>query len=324
MISSFAIENFRCFERLELPHLSRVNLIVGKNGAGKSALLEGIWLGRNFSPYSMFDLLRLRSELPDEGTAGHVVYKEIASILNVTKQKLRCIVDNKALEISISFGHKEQLLMFVRGSEKFLYTKNDISDLLSVKEIFFDPSGGDCMLPSYGFSKAQLADFWDSITLTDLEDAADEAVRLIRADAQRIAFIGDKDRRRIPVVKIPGKGAVPMARLGDGIVRIFGVALAITNSRGNLVLIDEIENGIHYSAMPNLWRLVFQLCNKLDVQAFIATHSWDCISAFAEVAKEVDADAQLIRLERDDSGTRVVTYDKDMLATAAAQGIEVR
>ena len=44
MYTSFTIENFRLFDRLTVEPLARVNLIVGQNNAGKTALLEALWL----------------------------------------------------------------------------------------------------------------------------------------------------------------------------------------------------------------------------------------------------------------------------------------
>lgn len=43
-LESLEISNFRCFEHLVIDKLGRVNLIVGKNGTGKTSLLEGLWL----------------------------------------------------------------------------------------------------------------------------------------------------------------------------------------------------------------------------------------------------------------------------------------
>ncbi len=44
MYTSFSIENFRLFDQLTVEPLARVNLIAGQNNAGKTALLEAIWL----------------------------------------------------------------------------------------------------------------------------------------------------------------------------------------------------------------------------------------------------------------------------------------
>jgi predicted ATPase len=42
MLNSLSISNFRGFEMLELGPLQRVNLIVGRNNAGKTSLLEAV------------------------------------------------------------------------------------------------------------------------------------------------------------------------------------------------------------------------------------------------------------------------------------------
>jgi predicted ATP-dependent endonuclease of OLD family len=44
LLPSFEVENFRTFSHLRIPHLSGVNLIVGRNNVGKSMLLEALRL----------------------------------------------------------------------------------------------------------------------------------------------------------------------------------------------------------------------------------------------------------------------------------------
>ena len=51
--------------------------------------------------------------------------------------------------------------------------------------------------------------------------------------------------------------------------RTFGIALALVNARNGLLLIDEFENGLHYLVQPDLWRLIFQVARRLNVQVFM-------------------------------------------------------
>ena len=106
---------------------------------------------------------------------------------------------------------------------------------------------------------------------------------------------------------------------------MFGVALALVNTRGGFLLIDEAENGIHYSLQRDFWRMVLRTAQENEVQVVATTHSWDCIKGFAQAAMQSeDADGALVRLSRQYGDLRAVEYSEEDLAIAAAQRIEVR
>ena len=93
------------------------------------------------------------------------------------------------------------------------------------------------------------------------------------------------------VVKLIGElkdRPVPLKSLGDGAVRLFGVALALANSRDGFLLIDEVENGIHYSLQFDFWKMVMKAAHDNNVQVFATTHSWDCVRGFAWAASETE------------------------------------
>ncbi len=168
--------------------------------------------------------------------------------------------------------------------------------------------------------------------VTDDEKRAVEALRLIfGSTVKRVAVIGDERgprsrNGRRAVVRIAGQERpVPLRSLGDGAVRLFGVALALANSQGGFLLIDEAENGIHYSVQRDFWRMVLLTAHENNVQVFATTHSWDCAAGFAQAAVEAEGAAgALVRLDSDDEDIRAVEYSEEDLQVAAEQGIEVR
>ena len=116
-----------------------------------------------------------------------------------------------------------------------------------------------------------------------------------------------------------------MKSLGDGAVRLFGVALAIVNSQNGFLLIDEAENGIHHSLQKDFWKMIISAADANNVQVLATTHSWDCVAGFALAAKELNSvDSLLVRIERDDDSVRAVEYCHEDLQVVAEQGIEVR
>jgi predicted ATPase len=174
-------------------------------------------------------------------------------------------------------------------------------------------------------NNTHLARLWDKVALTDDETQAVEALKLIYGDrVQRVTVIGD-DSRRV-VVKIVGQERpVPLKSLGDGAVRLFGVALALANSQGGFLLIDEVENGIHHSIQPDFWKMVLKTAQMNKVQVLATTHGWDCVAGFARAAMDLDeVEGILVRLEQDGEKIRAIEYSEKDLNIAAEQGIEVR
>ena len=107
--------------------------------------------------------------------------------------------------------------------------------------------------------------------------------------------------------------------------RVLGISLALVNAKDGILLIDEFENGLHYSVQPDLWRLIFHIANRFNVQVFATTHSWDCIEAFQKAVQEVtESEGLLIRLENRRGNTVATLFDERKLGIAAREQIEVR
>ena len=169
--------------------------------------------------------------------------------------------------------------------------------------------------------------FWNVIALTDKEEQIGSALRLILdKKVERIAMIGNERESRRMVVRLEGQSfPVPIESFGDGALRLFGVALALINSKDGFLLIDEVENGIHHSVQPHLWRIILETAAENNVQVLATTHSFDCVRGFAQAMTEYkESDGALVRIERKGEEMWAVEYSKDDLRVAAEQHIEVR
>ena len=201
------------------------------------------------------------------------------------------------------------------------------------------PSPIGCQLLGPGvLSNKEIVRFWNAIALTDDEDRAMQALRLIfGSDLERVAVIRDDISdvshkksdvgylQRV-VAKLQGQARpVPLQSLGDGALHLAGTALALTNSRDGFLLIDEVENGIHHSVQPDFWRMVFKTAHANNVQVIATTHSFDCVRGFAQALTECEeVEGALVRLEREDEEMWAVEYSERNLKVAAKQHIEVR
>lgn len=168
---------------------------------------------------------------------------------------------------------------------------------------------------------------WDNVALSELEKDVIDALKIIDPKISAVTMVGSENSsvgRRAKVRAEGMKRPVPLRSFGDGMNRLFQMILMLVNAKGGILLIDEFENGLHYSVQPKAWKLVFELARKLDIQVFATTHSWDAIEAFQEAAAEDPEEGVLVRLYRKEDRIIPTLYREDELAVVTRERIEVR
>jgi AAA15 family ATPase/GTPase len=123
---------------------------------------------------------------------------------------------------------------------------------------------------------------------------------------------------------------IPIESVGEGVLRILKILIYMPFCKNGVILIDEIENGLHWSSMVTLWKAVFAAAEQYNVQIFATTHSQECIRA-AVIANEDDDgnltnhDISLHRIERlPDDTLKAIHYDAQRLYDAIDINWELR
>ena len=178
-------------------------------------------------------------------------------------------------------------------------------------------------------SGQELAGMWNWVALTPAETLVLKALQFVDPDIERVAVQGrsgngSPDADGGFIVKLKGLDRpVPIGSMGDGMRRMLAMAVAITQCRGGVLLVDEIDTGLHHGVMGEMWKLMYQAAHDLDVQVFATTHSYDCIHSLAKICNgDPLMSVTIQRIERNKS--RPVAYDESEIQVAAHRGIEVR
>jgi AAA15 family ATPase/GTPase len=259
ILNSLEIRKFRGFQHLQIEHLGRVNLIVGKNNVGKSSLLEALYLyaRKTSTPAIISEIMKIGSETRQPS-------KEITCIL----------------------------------------------------------------VPANGLNREPIIELWHGIALAGLEREIINALRFIAPGVESLNFVSTlaPEGKCDLIVNIAGiDEPLPLHSLGNGMWRNLGIVLALMNAKDGILLIDEFENGLHYLVQLDLWRLIFQVARRLNIQVFATTHSWDCIEAFQKAAQEdTQNEGMLIRLESKKGKIVATLFDEKELGIAIREQIEVR
>ncbi len=107
--------------------------------------------------------------------------------------------------------------------------------------------------------------------------------------------------------------------------RVIGILLRIANASGGIVLIDEIENGLHHSILKNFWQVIGRAAKVFNTQVIATTHSYECIrEAHYAFSQSQDYDFLLHRLDRINNRVEAVAYDQEALEAALKAEFEVR
>jgi predicted ATPase len=365
LLDSLRIQNFRTFRDLTIDRLGRVNLVVGKNNVGKTALLEALWVWAvegNF--YQLYDLLEERDDtsyIHDTDSQGNEITDVPGQVGSICKlfnggqadwpQRLEIGSQEDGfgtlvLELSRFEGSASEdrslngsrndevvpILAIVKGSD--ILREYDLAEDFSQlrrRSVMGKEQTNSVFLRARGLDPSGMASAWDDVLRQGKEESVTRTLRIIDDQIQDVQFVGSggSSSSRTPYVKLEKRESrVPLANLGDGVYRLLEMGLSINAARGQLLLVDEIENGLHYSVQPDVWRMIFEAARELDVQVFATTHSYDCLRAFKRVAEDYDtADSALVSLRRhedDPENIVAVEADRDEISIIVEENVEVR
>lgn len=151
-----------------------------------------------------------------------------------------------------------------------------------------------------------------------------EILREIEPRLNGLTVLSLRERPEI-YASIGLKRLVPLHLMGEGTTRILSLALAIATAPGGMVLVDEIENGIHHSVMEKVWRAIGAFARSYDVQLFATTHSYECIgAAYRAFESDEEDELRLFRIQRNADGKyKAVKFDRERIGAAYQFNMDV-
>ena len=237
---------------------------------------------------------------------------------------------------ALSRGSISQAL-FVKRGERVVRLRFDFIESRLRSPLFeMTPALSCSVVPTQFVSIEDLSDEWDKIVLTPYQDIVRQALKIIEPNFEDLAFVKNPDRngptrgRSVKVRLSSQTRPLPLNSMGDGMLRVLQLALKLFSAKGGFLLIDEFENGLHYSVQEKIWSLLFEVAEQHKIQIFATTHSWDCIESFTKVAvARTQTDGVLFRLGRSvrtsDLGKVIATvFDEAALQNITQKDVEVR
>jgi hypothetical protein len=358
MFKSIEIHNFRAFRHLSIDGLNRLNLFLGASNVGKTCLLEALFVhagAHNPELPSRLNTFRGISTFPPDA-------QEIWGWLFYRKHP-----DQPARITSIDFEMKSRAVAIELMAEETRVKPNDIpkdEDATALPDSASSSSpyrklsirltdNGQHLessaslhsdgriqyttprLISYPHtiylatrhrSEIQIAQRFSQVEEVGRQEEVVEVLKTIEPRLRRLAVatIGNESTLR---ADLDIGRLIPIAFLGEGFVRLAAIILAVLTARDGSVLVDEIENGFHYSVQAKVWSALRDACRRANVQLFATTHSRECALAAHQAMSDslgFDYEFSAYRLERHGDDINAVHIPKETFETAEELGWEVR
>jgi ABC-type transport system involved in cytochrome c biogenesis ATPase subunit len=329
MIDEINIENFRGFTSLTLPSLKRVNLIVGENNAGKTSLLEAILLlcdaeqihslPHQFRPSQGDPNLRYFRWMLRDGTPDKV--GNLQCSLNGKRSVIFFGTPSTSNGLKIPTEFSSEPFHSVRNTPQSLsvWKLSGIPSLTCRSISVFQQQHDHRSLVTL-VGRAQRKSGGEE-TLQNLLAKVDPRIKKIRVDP---GTDGSQDGNQV-IVDIGLSELMPLTQTGQGVHRLMSILADIIGESPDVLLIDEIENGLHHSVQQQIWTGLAEAAEKLNVQIFATTHSDECLrAANAAFQNRPNYDFSVIQLFRVKSGVQGRVLDKQHIEAAISGNIDLR
>lgn len=335
-IRSITISKFRGIENFEISKFSRINIFLGKNNVGKTSILEAVFLLTGISNPTLTNLInaiRVSGVTSNEELSWLFYNKDISSPIIISDQNSRSVQlepilgledgggstpTSSASGIKIIGIKSEFIHQGKKGKASFYEKDGDITlEKSSYKEKIL--SG---YLPPNRL-KANLMSNIESIILGGEKLRLLEILKLFDSNIVDIEIINDK----VYVQLLNIKDLIPISFVGDGLQRFIGICAAVLNPNSEVVLIDEIDNGLHYTILKQLWKSLIELSIRNNTQLFITTHNEESLRHLAMALEEdkdgIDLSVFSIQMTKK-AGLKAYRYTDQALQGAIEKEIEIR
>lgn len=322
-IPNISINNFKCFKEFKVDSFKRFNLIFGKNSVGKSNILEALYLYSNmFRSDAILAIFRQRGIILNNNLELIFHNFDYSKPINMktTKKELNIYpiesletasLDGIYYQVKNNNGKTTKLPLlindrrvldnsFTSSNNIITFDNKTISFSIIDSPLFLFSFLNDYSLSEKDVEKNTIEAF-NRIQNLKIDKIVVDCLKPIIPNLQSIRISSD----RICEADIGLDRYLPINALGNGILKIFNYIVNNLCVPNGVLLIDEIDNGFHYSSLRNLWISLFEVAYRSNVQIFATTHSYECIKAFNDVYNEVknkynfNDDIQGIRIEVD-------------------------
>lgn len=352
MFKDITIKNFRGIRDLSLDNFRQINIFVGDNGTSKTTVLDAVFVlinpnnpelwfrsnlfrgidvfDSNFFKTFFYNCENLEIELTShidtlrKVVCGPLFEADIPVEIKVAEKIPGTAIEKNITGIQIKFqiGNKT-------FESQFLQSPDSNTKILTPK-----------FVSSKEYSEVMSGSYFNDVTLKNNDALGDlfDKVNDKKGKTEILSFLKRFDNsiedieldrnQRLAIRSTNFNTRIPLNAYGEGILRGLHIFLnfQLVNTEHDIVLIDEIENGLHWSKQATLWESISEIILRNKSQIFVTTHSYEMLKNLFEVAEKKNflSEISLYRFEKQNQQLQSVHYDIEQFKYALSSDFEVR
>ena len=346
-LNSFKAVRYRGIDGLSLPRLSQANLVTGVNGIGKTALIEAMWLftGR-YNPLLLWNANVQRSAVSvldpvarlsngalelhgTEDGSRHRVKTEFEKTADITPPATtREATQQNLMQLPVA----GRIKTYLNGK----LAKGDVGGMQPtpwgmVAHATPPPPRprANCVIESTKFQLDTPGEYlqrYSDIVRENCKEELTSAINLILPGVEGLEILTNRTGESYLSAMTADGVQLPLHDLGGGVVRLYRLMLSFFASRDGILLADEMENGIHHSALREIWIRARHWMREWNVQLVATTHSAECIEAAVESYSDTPEDLSIHKLfiNEKTGNVEAATFTGETIEGARDLDLEVR
>lgn len=352
MINELGIHYFKGIRHGTIDGMSDVNIFVGPNNAGKSTVLDSIYLlsnmfdvndpiGNHIPDYIMAkkggvphrEALHYKYEIDttigfniafDDGLFTESVEfskgiwqlpSEISSVEQWIEEDEKLVKEFSAANTRRTSSNIEPQLERVNVSARQREIINQLEKNFS-KSLYFH-SG------VFEYLSEVEKEVWENL----VHDRSDKKVinylnRVYDTDVEQLTFIPLENNHELRVLFDDYSSRIDS--LGDGFRYMFSLIAAIEAFDANTILVEEPENAQHPKTYDEISKILTNYTTEHGLQTFIATHSYEMIDSLLESCEDTDTEVSIYHLNLEDGHLETRLLDAPDVEVLEDLGIDPR
>jgi AAA15 family ATPase/GTPase len=334
-LKNVIISNFRQFNEVNIENLGLLNLVVGDNNVGKTTFLESLLFTTD------------KDELIRRWGVSFIERKNLYPLmsLNSDAAKYYYLLDNDFLEDFLNNKKKNEPIKYTINNKRSewqysIYVNSTDQPPHSISSIVLNHREDDSPieLNAYETVKTPFIPYGKGFG-TDLAKVLFDEILSNKNEEKRFissmkifiptieSVIADTANGAINIYdsNFP-YSSIPLHQYGEGANKMFRILLFLVIHRGQRVLIDEIDSGIHFTRFRQFWHVVLSVAIKNNTQLVMTTHNEECIRYYSEALQDMDFEAQrksrVVQLKKVNDELKVRSYEFQHFQQANQSNLE--